>query len=58
MSSARLQALREPSDFPSDRLVAMGFVHPQSSREGLAEMLDWMAGEPARVREVSPTPDG
>jgi UDP-glucose 4-epimerase len=58
LSSARLQALREPSDFPSDRLVAMGFVHPQSSREGLAEMLDWMAGEPARVREVSPTPDG
>ena len=45
LSSARLEALRAASHFPSDRLVAAGFVHPQSTREGLAEMLAWMARE-------------
>jgi hypothetical protein len=28
--------------FPSDKLVAAGYRHPQSTREGLAEMLDWV----------------
>lgn len=50
LSSARLQGLLHASDFPSDRLVARGFAHPQSNRDGLAEMLDWMAGETASVR--------
>ena len=45
LSSARLRALRAASHFPSDRLVAAGFAHPQSTREGLAEMLAWMARE-------------
>ena len=45
LSSARLAALQSASHFPSDRLVAAGFVHPQSTREGLAEMLAWMARE-------------
>lgn len=45
LSSARLAALQSASHFPPDRLVAAGFVHPQSTREGLAEMLDWMARE-------------
>lgn len=45
LTSARLAALQSASHFPSDRLVAAGFVHPQSTREGLAEMLAWMARE-------------
>ena len=47
LSSARLAALQGASHFPPDRLVAAGFVHPQSTREGIAEMLAWMARGPA-----------
>ena len=39
LTSARLRALRETSVFPCDKLVAAGFRHPQSTRDGLAEML-------------------
>ena len=39
MTTARLRALREQSIFPSDKLAAAGFQHPQTIREGLAEML-------------------
>ena len=39
MTTARLRALREQSIFPSDKLAAAGFQHPQTTREGLAEML-------------------
>ena len=42
LTSARLRALREASEFPSDPLVAAGFVHPQSTRDGVGEMLDWL----------------
>ena len=42
LTSARLRAIRETSVFPSDKLVAAGYRHPQSTREGLAEMLDWV----------------
>ena len=42
LTSARLRAIRETSVFPSDKLVAAGYRHPQSMREGLAEMLDWV----------------
>jgi len=43
LSSAWLRALGEASDFPPDRLMAEGFVHPQSTREGLAELVAWVA---------------
>jgi len=42
LTRARLRALRETSEFPCDRLVAAGFAHPQSIREGIGEMLDWL----------------
>ena len=42
LTTARLAAIRETSVFPSDKLVAAGFQHPQSTREGLAEMLTWL----------------
>lgn len=44
LSTGWLAGLDVPSAFPADRLVAAGFVHPQSTREGLAEMLTWMTG--------------
>ena len=45
LSSTGLAELAMASDFPADRLVAEGFAHPQSTREGLVEMLDWLARE-------------
>jgi len=45
LSSRWLEAHAQPSVFPSDRLVAAGFVHPQSTREGLGEMLAWLIRE-------------
>lgn len=39
LTTSRLRAIRETSVFPCDRLVAAGFVHPQSIREGVAEMV-------------------
>ncbi len=42
MTSARLRAIDEWADFPADRLIAAGFTHPQTTREGVAEMLEWM----------------
>lgn len=39
LTSARLRAMEETSLFPSDALVAAGFQHPQTTREGLAEMI-------------------
>jgi nucleoside-diphosphate-sugar epimerase len=41
LTTARLRALGETTIFPCDKLVAAGFSHPQSTREGLAEMLAW-----------------
>ena len=44
LTSARLRSIGETSIFPCDRLVAEGFRHPQSTREGLAEMVAWARG--------------
>lgn len=44
LTSARLRAIRETTVFPCDRLVAAGFRHPQTTREGLAEMVAWAHG--------------
>lgn len=43
LTSARLRALRETSVFPCDKLVAAGFRHPQSTRQGLAELVAALA---------------
>lgn len=48
LTTPRLRALLEPSEYPCDRLVDTGFVHPQSTRAGVEEMVAWMmAGEPS-----------
>jgi nucleoside-diphosphate-sugar epimerase len=41
LTSARLRAIRETTIFPCDALLAAGYRHPQSTREGLAEMVAW-----------------
>ena len=42
LTTVRLRAIRETSVFPCDKLIAAGFAHPQSTREGIAEMLAWI----------------
>lgn len=39
LSSARLRAATAPGYFPCDRLLASGFVHPQSTEAGLEAMI-------------------
>jgi UDP-glucose 4-epimerase len=53
LTSNRLRVMLTSSEFPCDRLVATGFVHPQSTRAGLAEMVAWMmaGGPPERPRD-------
>ena len=41
LTSARLRAIRETTIFPCDALLAAGYRHPQTTREGLAEMVAW-----------------
>lgn len=43
-SLARLRELRTPVDFPADRLVAAGYRHPETTREGLAALVAHVAG--------------
>ena len=44
LTSARLRAIRETTIFPCDKLLAAGFRHPQTTREGIAEMVAWARG--------------
>lgn len=46
LTTSRLRSIRETSIFPCDKLVAAGYVHPQSTREGLTEMLAWLTTRP------------
>jgi nucleoside-diphosphate-sugar epimerase len=45
LTSARLRAIRETTIFPCDKLLAAGFRHPQTTREGIAEMVAWTRGK-------------
>jgi len=44
LTSARMKQMLATSVFPCGKLTAAGFEHPQTTREGLAEMLKWMKG--------------
>lgn len=46
LTTNRLRSIQETSIFPCGKLVAAGYVHPQSTREGLAEMLAWLTSRP------------
>jgi nucleoside-diphosphate-sugar epimerase len=41
ISSSRLEALIETTHFSADKLRASGFVHPQTTEEGIAELVQW-----------------
>ena len=53
LTTQRLKALLEASVFPCDKLVAAGFRHPQTTREGPLEMLAWM-GDSASFTQRQP----
>lgn len=53
LTTARLRAIRETTIFPCDKLVAAGFRHPQTTREGLAEMTAWARGAPDQSPAIS-----
>jgi nucleoside-diphosphate-sugar epimerase len=44
LTSARMKQMLATSVFPCSKLITAGFVHPQTTQQGLAEMLEWMAG--------------
>ena len=50
LTTARLRALDETSDFSSDDLVAAGFQHPQTTRQGLEELV----GAPIDIISTGP----
>lgn len=41
ITSDRLRALIEETNFSCEKLVSRGFVHPQTVRDGLGEMVGW-----------------
>jgi nucleoside-diphosphate-sugar epimerase len=43
LTTARMKQMLATSVFPCSKLTAAGFVHPQTTEQGLAEMLEWMA---------------
>jgi nucleoside-diphosphate-sugar epimerase len=42
LNSRRLAAMLETTVFPPDKLVARGFVHPQKTETGIAELVAWL----------------
>ena len=44
LTTTRMKQMLATSVFPCSKLVTAGFVHPQTTQQGLAEMLEWMAG--------------
>jgi len=51
LTTGRLNQMLVSGVFPCSKLVAAGFQHPQTTRQGVAEMLDWMALE-SRLRRA------
>ncbi|MGV3771820.1 MAG: NAD-dependent epimerase/dehydratase family protein [Verrucomicrobiales bacterium] len=48
LTSNRLRALLESTHFSSKKLEQAGFVHPETTEEGLARMIQWHRSEVAR----------
>lgn len=42
LNSRRLAAMQETTMFPPCKLVARGFVHPQDTEKGIAELVAWL----------------
>lgn len=49
LTTGRLNALLENTHFSSEKLQKTGFIHPQTTREGLEEMVSWYL----KCREIS-----
>jgi nucleoside-diphosphate-sugar epimerase len=49
LTSSRLRALKESTLFSSAKLQSTGFIHPQSTRDGLEEMVRWYLAARARA---------
>jgi len=55
LTTDRMNQILAASVYPSDKLVAAGFRHPQTTRQGLAEMLEWLKSEAGIERVAGPT---
>jgi GlcNAc-P-P-Und epimerase len=44
LTTSRLEALLETTHFSCEKLLATGFRHPQSTEEGIGEMVRWYRG--------------
>jgi nucleoside-diphosphate-sugar epimerase len=44
LNSQRLEALLEQTHFSCEKLVATGFVHPETTVDGLRKMVEWFRG--------------
>lgn len=58
LNSRRLAATLEQTVFPSDKLVSHGFVHPQDTEQGIAELVAWLteASQGSEIAASSRTP--
>ena len=54
LTTDRMNQVLAASVYPSDKLVAAGFRHPQTTRQGLAEMLESLTAEAVIDRAVGP----
>lgn len=50
LTTPRLRAIRETTVFPCDKLVAAGFAHPQTTEQGLAELVASLGNPAQRAR--------
>lgn len=58
LTTERMHQILSPSLFPCTKLEAAGFRHPQTTRQGLAEMLEWMGGDVRLRRRRRPANPG
>lgn len=42
INSQRLRAVLETTDFPAEKLMEHGFVHPQTTKDGITELVTWL----------------
>lgn len=51
LTSSRLKALLETTHFLCEKLLSTGFRHPQTTEEGLEEMVEWYRRSGGRSSE-------
>lgn len=53
LSRSRLRAMEETTYFSAERLMLTGFVHPQTTQEGLREMVAWYVSTKGNSQRIS-----